>query len=88
MDELFIELERLAKEATIAEWCICEDDVDDFTKGTHIMTKEGYAIAGTWWEGSEVEKQRQNALFIAAANPLTILALIAQNKRLKSQNGI
>lgn len=68
------ELKRLAEESSSGEW-------------EHINNHDIHIVANEEWELLELRCDQPNdakdAAFIAAANPKTILALIAENERLE-----
>lgn len=77
------DLKKLAEAATPGEWCHEQDCLyfkeDGYTK--HMMELA---------EGDDVGYggQKKNADFIAAANPAAVLALIAENDRIKAENEV
>lgn len=78
-------LERLAKAATPGEWRV----LTDYVAGRERW--EPVAYCGTshiWSDGPLVcDDGRADAAFIAAANPETVLALLARLKEVERRNG-
>ena len=79
-------LEKLAREATPGEWRVAEDN-NPFADRRHVFATgfdgSDFVVLNlktdhTFVTATSREQQQKNALFSAAANPATILALIAQ----------
>jgi len=72
------ELKRLAEAATKSKWTT--DGQWDVMSAESDQLNDGYVIAQ--FQGPD---RKANAAFIAAANPATVLALIAENERLERE---
>lgn len=86
-DELIAELEQLAGKATPGPWVldfeggslyICEQEDDD--KAIAVALPYDKGLSGEWDGGIKTDANWQ---YIAAANPATILALLAERAELK-----
>lgn len=85
-DELIAELEELAIKATPGPWQHVEgDDNPDASWAMQfpVVTSEAQEIIGTEGFYSDKQIDEANAAFVAAANPATILALLAERAELK-----
>lgn len=78
--DALLELKKLAEAATPGPWWIQGAQSDYELMGAKTGSQNGWALGtrimelDTW----KMEPSRANAEFIAAANPSTILALIAE----------
>ncbi|HHG4665873.1 TPA: ead/Ea22-like family protein [Pseudomonas aeruginosa] len=83
------ELRRLAKAATPGEWSAVWEEGDDTAWPNLfpiIQAENGETVIGNEGFYSDLEQDKANAQFCAAANPKTILALLDEIDRLKAEN--
>ncbi|WP_225006414.1 ead/Ea22-like family protein [Pseudomonas aeruginosa] len=83
------ELQRLAKAATPGEWSAVWEEGDDTAWPNLfpiIQAENGETVIGNEGFYSDLEQDKANAQFCAAANPKTILALLDEIDRLKAEN--
>ncbi|HCU2049277.1 TPA: ead/Ea22-like family protein [Pseudomonas aeruginosa] len=83
------ELRRLAKAATPGEWSAVWEEGDDTAWSNLfpiIQAENGETVIGNEGFYSDLEQDKANAKFCAAANPKTILALLDEIGRLKAEN--
>lgn len=83
------ELRRLAKAATPGEWSAVWEEGDDTAWPNLfpiIQAENGETVIGNEGFYSDLEQDKANAQFCAAANPKTVLALLDEIDRLKAEN--
>lgn len=84
------ELRRLAKAATPGEWSAVWEEGDDTAWPNLfpiIQAENGETVIGNEGFYSDLEQDKANAQFCAAANPKTILALLDEIDGLLAQHG-
>ncbi|HFH2906914.1 ead/Ea22-like family protein [Pseudomonas aeruginosa] len=82
------ELRRLAKAATPGEWSAVWEEGDDTAWSNLfpiIQAENGETVIGNEGFYSDLEQDKANAKFCAAANPKTILALLDEIDRLSDE---
>ncbi|MFK1397332.1 ead/Ea22-like family protein [Pseudomonas aeruginosa] len=85
------ELRRLAKAATPGEWSAVWEEGDDTAWPNLfpiIQAENGETVIGNEGFYSDLERDKANAQFCAAANPKTVLALLDEIDRLKAENEV
>ncbi len=85
------ELRRLAKAATPGEWSAVWEEGDDAAWANLfpiIQAENGETVIGNEGFYSDLEQDKANAQFCAAANPKTVLALLDEIDRLKAENEV
>ncbi|HBO4894653.1 TPA: ead/Ea22-like family protein [Pseudomonas aeruginosa] len=85
------ELRRLAKAATPGEWSAVWEEGDDTAWPNLfpiIQAENGETVIGNEGFYSDLEQDKANAQFCAAANPKTVLALLDEINRLKVENEV
>ncbi|MBM9949910.1 ead/Ea22-like family protein [Pseudomonas aeruginosa] len=85
------ELLRLAKAATPGEWSAVWEEGDDTAWPNLfpiIQAENGETVIGNEGFYSDLEQDKANAQFCAAANPNTILALLDEIDGLKAENEV
>ncbi|MBG3986157.1 ead/Ea22-like family protein [Pseudomonas aeruginosa] len=83
------ELRRLAKAATPGEWYAVWEEGDDTAWPNLfpiIQAENGETVIGNEGFYSDLERDKANAQFCAAANPKTTIALLDKIDRLKAEN--
>ncbi|MBY9835067.1 ead/Ea22-like family protein [Pseudomonas aeruginosa] len=83
------ELRRLAKAATPGEWSAVWEEGDDTAWPNLfpiIQAENGETVIGNEGFYSDLEQDKANAQFCAAANPKTVLALLDEIDGLKAEN--
>ncbi len=83
------ELRRLAKAATPGEWYAVWEEGDDTAWPNLfpiVQAENGETVIGNEGFYSDLEQDKANAQFCAAANPKTILALLDEIDGLKAEN--
>lgn len=82
-------LRRLAKAATPGEWHAVWEEGDDAAWANLfpiIQAEGGEIVIGNEGFYSDLDQDKANAQFCAAANPKTLLALLDEIDRLKAEN--
>ncbi|MGU1427482.1 ead/Ea22-like family protein [Pseudomonas aeruginosa] len=83
------ELRRLAKAATPGEWSAVWEEGDDTAWPNLfpiIQAENGETVIGNEGFYSDLEQDKANAQFCAAANPKTVLAMLDEIDGLKAEN--
>ncbi|HHW2622902.1 TPA: ead/Ea22-like family protein [Pseudomonas aeruginosa] len=83
------ELRRLAKAATPGEWYAVWEEGDDTAWPNLfpiVQAENGETVIGNEGFYSDLEQDKANAQFCAAANPKAIIALLDEIDRLKAEN--
>ncbi|HBO7092591.1 TPA: hypothetical protein L4847_006945 [Pseudomonas aeruginosa] len=84
-------LRRLAKAATPGEWHAVWEEGDDAAWANLfpiIQAENGEIVVGNEGFYSDLERDKANAQFCAAANPRTVLDLLDEIDRLKAENEV
>ncbi|MGU2291315.1 ead/Ea22-like family protein [Pseudomonas aeruginosa] len=85
------ELRRLAKAATPGEWSAVWEEGDDTAWPNLfpiIQAENGETVIGNEGFYSDLEQDKANAQFCAAANPKAIIALLDEIDGLKAENEV